>query len=85
MQSSLPVFDIGPEPSKLSLSESDLATESLAELNKLRSEVEKVKNELKSKENELESLKTSDKLSVTKLFKLSISFFLQQNPFSNNS
>ena len=51
------MFDLGPEPSQLSLNENELASENAAELNKMRAEIEQTKVELISKENELDNKK----------------------------
>merc|ERR1712183_937674 len=56
MQQNLPIFQIGPEPSKLILDENDLASQNKVELDKLRVQVDKYRDELQYKNVELEKI-----------------------------
>ena len=64
MQQNLPIFQIGPEPSKLILDENDLASQNKVELDKLRVQVDKYRDELQYKNVELEKINDKNKLLV---------------------
>ena len=64
MQQNLPIFQIGPQPSKLILDENNLASKNKIELDKLRVQVENLGVELQNKTFEIEKIKDKNKLLV---------------------
>jgi len=68
MQQNLPVFQIGPQPSKLILDENNLASKNKIELDKLRMQVENLGDELQNKNFKIEKIKDKNNfLSTRKL------------------
>lgn len=64
MQQNLPVFQIGPQPSKLILDENNLASKNKIELDKLRMQVENLGDELQNKNFKIEKIKDKNNLLV---------------------